>query len=109
MCLTCIYVDFAEDPVNITLLLGSVKEVAVFRCQHHSPDPYISWRVNGTSIRHFPDIIEGSIRENGTEVTNTLTIPARSEYNGTEVVCLAFSDDGSREETPPAKLYVMRG
>ena len=101
--------DFAEGPSNITLLLGSEVEVAVFRCQHQLLNRDISWRVNGTLLSHFSDITRGSIRENDAK-TETLIIPARSEYNGTEVVCLAISADLSiREETLPAKLFVMSG
>ena len=35
---------------------------------------------------------------------DTLTIIARPEYNGTEVVCVAVFFDGSRPELSPAAL-----
>ena len=102
------FLEFAEYPSNITLLLEFEVE-GVFRCQHGLLDREISWRVNGSLIGQFPDITQNSISENGT-IRDTLIIPARSEYNGTEVVCLAVSADGSiREESPPAKLFVMNG
>ena len=81
---------------------------AVFKCWHRSLDRDINWRVNGTFYRNFPDITRGSIKENGRIVTDTLMIPARSEFNGTEVVCLATAN-GFNEETFPAKLLIMKG
>ena len=94
-------------PSNVTLPIRSQTE-AVFRCQHQSAD-VISWRVNGSSVRQFPDITTGSINENGA-IVYTLTIPARSEYNGTEVVCLALFIDGSPSEvTPTVILNIITG
>ena len=90
-------------PTNITLLLESEDE-GVFKCRHHSLDHDINWRVNGSTVTSFAGIIlRGSVRENGSLV-DTLTIPARSEYNETEVVCLV-----GFLETLTAKLFVMRG
>ena len=95
-------------PTNITLLLVSEDE-GIFKCRHHSLDRDIIWRVNGSTVRHFANIIlPGSISENGSLI-DTLTIPARPEYNGTEVVCLASIDGSMSERTPTAKLFVMRG
>ena len=82
---------------------------AVFKCRHRLLDRGINWRINGSFIRNFPNVTRGSISENGTIITDTLIIPARSEYNETEVVCLAVSANGSSEETFPAKLLVMKG
>ena len=82
---------------------------AVHRCCHTSQEAIIGWRVNGSSPRLFPDITSGSIIENGTLVY-TLTIPARSEYNGTEVQCVAAFFDGSPTElTPPATVTFSAG
>lgn len=67
----------------------------MLRCRHTSPGTIIGWRMNVLSpVSAFPDITTGFIIENGT-VVYTLSIPARSEYNGTEVVCLAVFRDGS--------------
>ena len=58
------------------------------------------WRVNGTSLESLPpkihnDLhISGSNTNEGTRV-ETLTIPARAEYNGTRVQCLVLSLSGS--------------
>ena len=96
---------FAEVPFNEIINLGSVEQV-VLRCRHTSSEAIIGWRVNGSTIGRFPDIISGSVNENGA-VIYTLTIPARSEYNGTVVVCIAiFMDGNPTESTPPAILTI---
>ena len=89
-------VGFAETPLNITKH-ASRMETAVFHC-HHWRSNKITWRVNGSSVSQFPGI---------TARSNNLTIPARLEYNGTRVTCLAFFSNGSHEETPPATLTVI--
>ena len=78
----------------------------MFRCGYWSSSTRISWRVNGSSASQFPSIVIGSLIDNG-NVVNTLTIPARSEYNGTEVVCVAIFSNGSYKETFPATLTVI--
>ena len=96
---------FAEVPSNETINLRSM-ELVVFRCSHMSSEAIIVWLVNGSLGLYCPDITTGSISENGTPVY-TLIIPARSEYNGTEVVCVAVFTDGSpTETTPPATLII---
>ena len=79
-----------------------VQTEAVFQCQHSEADA-ISWRVNGQSVREFPNITVVSI----STLTSTLTIPVRAEYNGTEVVCVALFFGGSEEETLPATLTII--
>lgn len=79
----------------------------MFRCRHWRSNTTITWRVNGSTVSQFPGIVEGSVRENGTTIVNTLTIPARSEYNGTCVTCLAIFPNTSYEETLPAILTVI--
>ena len=105
------YTEFAERPVNISesLPIGSETKDVVFRCRHQSPLIDIVWRVNGSSVGPFPDITPGFMRENGTLVY-MLTIPIRSEYNGTEVVCVANFLDGSPSEvTPLVTLTIIAG
>lgn len=88
--------------------MGSEQE-AVFRCRHRSTGAIIGWRVNETAVEIFSDITPYSIRENGS-IIYMLTIPVKSEYNETEVVCVALFYDGSQpEETPFVKLYIMEG
>ena len=82
---------------------------AVFRCRHLSTEADITWRVNGSSVRQFPDITTGSTNNNGA-IVNILTIPATLDYNGTQAVCVAFFVNGSPPEvTPPAMLIIIRG
>ena len=79
----------------------------MFGCQHQSLDVTITWKVNGSSVNHFPDA-----EESGSGNIGSLTITAiQAEYNGTEVVCVAISLDINtpREETPPVTLTVVEG
>ena len=67
-------------------------------------DAYITWRVNGSLVGRFPDIITGSVNEDGNRI-DILTIPAEPQYNGTVVECVAVFFDGSPTEvTPPATI-----
>ena len=103
-----IFIGFAEIPTSEMIELDGVEQ-AVCRCRHRSPDAIIGWRVNGSSLGQFPDITTGSINENGSLVY-TLTIPARSDYSGMVVVCLALFTDGSpTESTPPATVIFTTG
>ena len=103
------HTEFAEYPSNISLLTESEME-AVFRCRHQSTDTDITWRVNGSPVGRFPDITTGSTSDNGI-VVNTLTIPATSEHNGTEVVCRAVLDGSPPviEDTPAVTLTIIAG
>ena len=79
----------------------------MFRCRHQLIEAIVGWRVNGSQPTQFPDITKDSINENGSTLY-TVTIPASSMYNGTEVVCVAAFIDGSPPEfTPPAILHVL--
>ena len=83
--------------------------LAVFRCQHQTADT-IRWRVNGTLVGRSPppDITPSTTRDNNGNLVDTLTVIARSQYNGTMVVCVARFDDGSPDEqTVPAVLTGM--
>ena len=86
---------------------NGVERDAVFRCLHQRADASISWQINGSSSRLYPDVVDSFVRDsNGTRV-DTLTIPAIPEYNGIEVVCVATFFDGSPiEVTPPAHLII---
>jgi hypothetical protein len=82
---------------------------AVFRCGHRSPQAQINWKIDGIPALNFPDINLTSSRLNGfSAIVYTLAVPARPEYNGIELVCLAFLSDGSpTEKTPPVHLTIM--
>ena len=90
----------------MTVELGTA--LSPYRCRHTSFD-YITWRVNGSSLLHFPDIIPRAINEDGNTVY-TLTIPAEPQYNGTVVECVAYFFDGSPpgvSRSPPATLFFI--
>ena len=106
---TRLIVGFSEIPSNITLLIGSDEE-AIFRCSHESVGVDVAWLINGTFIQNvqLPDVVIAFVNENGTKV-HTLSIPARSEYNGTEVVCIANFVDALPERSPSVILILMEG
>lgn len=79
----------------------------MFRCGHRAAQAYINWQINGTQVQNFTEFKLGPSSDGSGGIVHTLTIPARPEYSGTEVVCLAFFLDGSpTEETPPVTLTV---
>ena len=67
---------------------------------------FINWRVNGSPAGQFFDITVGSMRENGT-IVNTISIPVRSEYNETEIVCLANFLSGSSNTSSAVVLMII--
>ena len=66
-------------------------------------DAHITWSVNGSPAGQFSDIIPGSMNEDG-NIVSTLIIPAKPQYNGTVVECVAFFFDGSPTEASPAAI-----
>jgi hypothetical protein len=101
--------NFIEIPSPITTEIeNDVEKDAVFRCRHQRKEAVISWLINGSSSRIFPDVDDGVIQDNNGTFVDTLTIPAIPEYSGIEIVCIATFFDGSpREVTPPANLIIM--
>ena len=89
----CLLIPFLPEvlhaPRNQTVFLN---QLAVFTCE---TDGSISgWRVNGTILQALPPAIEMDLEifgDNTAEGTRleTLTIPAKAEYNGTIVSCFA--------------------
>ena len=57
----------------------------------------LSWVVNGTQreVLALDDLVISETLNDGGSTVETLTIPARAEYNGTRVQCLVFSLSGS--------------
>jgi hypothetical protein len=85
--------------------------VAVFRCRHLTAD-IIRWRVNGSLVGRNPPlyITPDIFRDDNGSLVYTLTIIARSELNGTEVVCVArFDDDRPEEPSQPVTLIGTDG
>ena len=103
------FIGFVEVPFNQTLTYSPTM-VAVFRCQHKSPEARITWLINGRLFRASSqsDIETSYItHDNGSE-TAILYIPSDPRHNGTQVECEA-SLVGSREVTPVATLIIATG
>ena len=98
---------FAETPSSVIIEVeNGVERAAVFRCCHQCIETVISWHVNGSSSRFYPDVVDNFVRDsNGTRV-DTLTIPAIPVYNRTEVVCRATLEGSPLEVTPSATLII---
>ena len=101
--------NFIEIPSSVTIEAENGVEMdAVFRCHHQRIDAGISWLINGLLSSVYPDVVDSFIRDSSGMRVDTLTIPAISEYNETEIVCVATFIDGSPHEvTPPADLIIM--
>ena len=82
---------------STTVFLG---HTSVFVCE--TDGGLAGWRVNGELLTDLPPdvredlVISETNTAEGTTV-ESLTIPARAEYNGTRVQCVVFSPDGSAE------------
>ena len=91
------YLAFSETPSSQVVGVG---QEAVFRCRN--PTAFATgWIWNGSDVRNEdlpPDVTLG---------VNTLIIAAQSNYNETEVVCVAFSSDGSSMRTTPVSLLIQ--
>ena len=96
-------------PVNQTLTYPSDVADVFFRCRYE-PKARILWLVNGTQFRGSPqsEIESTFISHDNGSVTEILTIPNNPLYNGTQVVCEAYSD-GRHEITPVAILTIITG
>jgi hypothetical protein len=100
---------FDEVPVSQEVATGAE---AVFRCRYPTAD-IIRWRVNGSLVGRSPPryIIPSTIiHDDNGNLVDTLTIIARPELNGTEVVCVArFDDDRPEEPSQPVTLIGTDG
>ena len=90
------------------MLIGTDEE-AVFRCSHETAE-IIIWLINGEHFQsgQFPGVVTDSVNESGTKV-HTLSIPATSDYNETEVMCLATFLDALPDKSPPVLLTLIAG
>ena len=75
-------------PGNQTVFLN---QSAVFTCETEYYDP--TWRINETRLENIPpkilsDLMISVSTTAGGSRLQTLTIPARAEYNGTKIECL---------------------
>ena len=82
---------------------------AVFTCE--TVGGILNWVVNGT-LRYFHseeirnDLIISEISTEGGSTLETLTIPARAEYNGTRVQCAVLTFGGS-DQSENATLSIQ--
>ena len=99
--------DILHAPESAAVFLN---RSSVFTCETRGGTTL--WRVNGTQRETFqPDIrIDLVVSEittpEGTAV-QTLTIPARPQYNGTTIQCLSVIIDVSRAESDNATLTIQ--
>ena len=94
--------EILQAPGSIVVFLD---QSAVFTCETVGGTP--SWAVNGTQRELFDPEIRRDlmISETIDDGVETLTIPARAEYNGTRVQCLVFSLSGS-DQSENATLII---
>ena len=108
--MNCFCKSFAEilrAPENATVFLN---RSAVFTC--HTGGGTTLWNVNGTQRETFPpeiriDLVVSEITTPEGTTEETLTIPARAQYNGTRVQCLSLVLGGSFAESNNATLTIQ--
>ena len=92
----CYAATFTETPSSQVVGVG---QKAVFICHSPTASAY-GWIWNGSDVRTLdpPGI---------TPDDNILTIVAQSDYNETEVVCVAFFINGEPMRTTPVRLLIQ--
>ena len=99
--------EILVNPESMVVLLG---QSAVFTCK--TVGGTLVWVVNGTQRDVHPpeirrDLVESeTITDDDTTLEN-LTIPARSEYNGTRVQCFVTIIGGSTAQSNNATLRIQ--
>ena len=96
-------------PDDRTVFLGD-ENGAFFSCNTRDSSS-THWRLNETDYDDLPsqlhdDLIVSTILTS-LSVFKELTIPARAEYNGTRVQCVAESDDGHSVVSDTATLTIQ--
>ena len=90
---------FLLSPMSLNL---TVDAVAMFQCQHSTADG-INWKINGATLRDFP---EGISTDRNGEIFS-LTIIALPEYNQTAIECVALFSNSPSEGTDSAILMIQ--
>ena len=93
----CYAATFTEVPSSQVVGVG---QEAVFSCLDPTAFTY-GWIWNRSEVR-APDPPSGIKLNN-----NILTIVAQSNYNETEVVCVAFFNSGEPMRTTPVRLLIQ--
>ena len=91
-------------------MVGFVGSEVVFTCGTRNT-PSVTWKVNGTFFSSLPLSLYGDWhidQDTAGEIDMyTISIPARSEYNGTWVQCIAIVLGGTFTESKNATLLVQ--
>ena len=96
-CYYCYAATFTETPSSQVVAVG---QEAVFICRSSTATAF-GWIWNGSEVINLdppPGI---------TPDDNILTIVALSDYNVTEIVCVAFSVSEGSVRTPPVRLLIQ--
>ena len=91
-------VEFTTVPSSLEVNTG---EEAVFLCRY--PGATIIWWINGTAAVNSPSI---TVTSSGEQPSDTLTITALPEYNGTIIECVALLQDLSTQRAPLVQLII---
>ena len=99
--------EILHAPESSTVFLN---KPAVFTCETRGGTTL--WRVNGTQqglllLEIRIDLVVSEITTSEGHSVQTLTIPARPQYNGTRVQCLSVIIDVSRAESDNATLTIQ--
>lgn len=100
--------DIVIPPIS---MVGFVGSEVVFTCGTRNA-PSVTWKVNGTFFSSLSPSLYGDwhIDQDTTGEIDmyTITIPARSEYNGTLVQCIAIVPGRSSTESENA-IFLVQG
>ena len=98
--------EILHAPESTTVFLN---QSAVFTCETRGGATL--WRVNGTQRELLPDILRDLVISEITTpertTVQTLTIPARAQYNGTRVQCVSLVHGGSSVESDNVTLTIQ--
>ena len=99
--------DIITPPESVVVFTHSEAE---FTCETRNA-PSFAWQVNGIFLRQLDPSLHADLdtddKRIGDIVQNTLTIPARAEYNGTVVQCVASVPGGDFRESGNATLMIQ--
>ena len=82
----------------------------MFTCE--TDGDFSGWKINGTLLQDLPPEIESDVMVSGTNTpegtrVESLTIPARAEYNGTKIQCLVQKFGGGSAESENVTLNIQ--
>ena len=116
--LVCVYIIFSDQCSNPPTVINIppqdttvfINMTGMFSCEASGGD-YIFWRVNGTTFSDLPSETQNDLDVNPvgiiTSGLSTLTITARSVYNGTTVQCVTGDIGGDVVESENVTLTIQ--